>query len=141
MYDNFVKAAVNNVVAVDNSMMQGWNIVLPGAATAFSAERGIELLGSYPVLLLFAVFALAVILPLLIIKLKPEELRPVYMCGEQAGDVDTDEWYCAADVKTKLQLGGYYFKDAIGEEAINPWVYVIAIALLVIMFGVVGVSI
>ncbi|MDD2555658.1 MAG: proton-conducting transporter membrane subunit [Syntrophaceticus sp.] len=136
MYDNFVKAAVNNVVAVENSMMQGWNIVLPGAATAFSAERGIELLGSYPVLLLFAVFALAVILPLLIIKLKPEELRPVYMCGEQAGDVDTDEWYGAADNKTKLQLGGYYYEGAVGEERLNPWIYTIAIALLVVMFAV-----
>jgi ech hydrogenase subunit A len=115
--------------------VKGWNLVLPKAAAAT------EVIGSYPVWPLFIVFAVAIVLPLLFISLKPQELRPVYMCGEQAGDVDTDEWYCAADVKTKLQLGGYYYKDAIGEEAINPWVYVIAIALLVIMFGVVGVSI
>jgi ech hydrogenase subunit A len=73
---------------------------------------------------------------LLFVTLKPQDLRPIYMCGEQVGDVDTDEWYSAADKKAKLQLGGYYYKGAVGEEALNPWVYTIAIALLVVMFAV-----
>jgi ech hydrogenase subunit A len=136
MYDKFVRAAVNNVVAVENALVEGWNIVLPGAATAFSAEKGIQLLGSFPVWPLFIVFAIAIVLPLLFVTLKPQDLRPIYMCGEQVGDVDTDEWYSAADKKAKLQLGGYYYKGAVGEEALNPWVYTIAIALLVVMFAV-----
>ena len=145
VFDKFVKGAVGcvatgnvqNVVALDK-MVEGWNIVLPKAAVL--TDGSLAVVGSYPVWPLFIVFAVAIILPLLFITLKPQELRPVYMCGEQAGDADTDEWYCAADVKTKLQLGGHYYKGAVGEEAVNTWVYVIAIALLVIMFGVVGVS-
>jgi len=114
-------------------------IALPGAATVLSSRAGVELLGSYPVWPLFVVFALAIFLPMLFISLKPQQLRPVYLCGEQAGDTATDEWYCAADEKVKLQLGGYYFESAASEEVLNPWVYTIAIALLVIMFGLVGV--
>ena len=141
LYDKFVRAAVGNVVTVQHAFAEGWNILIPGAATTLSAEKGIEMLGSYPVWPLFIVFAVAIVLPLLLVSLKPQELRPVYLCGEQAGDVDTDEWYGAADQKTKLELGGYYFKGAASEEALNTWVYLIAIALFVIMFGiVVGVS-
>lgn len=144
VFQKFVKGAVGcittgniqNVVAVDK-MVDGWNIVLPKAASVLT-DGSLPIIGSYPVWPLFIVFAVAIVLPLLFITLKPQELRPVYMCGEQAGDADTDEWFCAADEKTKLQLGGYYFKGATGEEAINPWVYTVAIALLVLMF-VVGV--
>ncbi|KUK37202.1 MAG: ech hydrogenase subunit [Clostridia bacterium] len=137
VYEKFIQFAVNNVIAVGNVFTEGWNIVLPGGAAAFS-KVGVELLGSYPVWPLFIVFAVAIVLPLLVIGLKPQELRPVYLCGEQVGDsTDTDEWISAGDEKAKLQLGGYYFKDALGEKALDPWVYTVAIALLVIMFGIV----
>lgn len=137
VYQKFVQFAVNNVVAVGNVFAEGWNIVLPAGAATFS-KVGVELLGSYPVWPLFIVFAVAIVLPLLFIALKPQELRPVYLCGEQAGDsTDTDEWISVADEKAKLQLGGYYYKNALGEGALDPWVYTIAIALLVIMFGIV----
>lgn len=141
LYDSFIKGAVNNVIAAQQAFTEGWQIVLPNAATALSLNKGVELLGSYPVVALFIVFAVAIVLPLLFVKLKPQELRPVYLCGEQAGDVDTDEWYAEADQVSKLELGGYYFKGAASEDALNTWVYVVAIALLVIMFGIVlGVS-
>ena len=41
-------AEVNNVIAVQHAFTEGWQIVLPGAATTLSLEKGIELLGSYP---------------------------------------------------------------------------------------------
>ncbi|HAF18080.1 MAG TPA: hypothetical protein DCG84_07075 [Peptococcaceae bacterium] len=137
LYDSFIRGAVNNVIAVQHAFTEGWQIILPDAATALSLERGVELLGSYPVLPLFIVFAIAIVLPLLFVKLKPQELKPVYLCGEQAGDVDTDEWYAEADNVSKLEIGGYYFKGAASEEALNTWVYVVAIALLTLMFGIV----
>jgi ech hydrogenase subunit A len=66
---------------------------------------------------------------------KPKQLRQVYMCGEQVGGVDTDEWLAEADIKTKFILGGYYFQGTLGEKALNPWVNTIAILLLAIMIG------
>jgi len=149
VFKNFLKGAVesvsagyagniNNFVALDK-IADGWNIALPKAVAALT-DGSVAVIGSFPVWPLFIVFALAIVLPLLFITLKPQELRPVYLCGEQAGDADSDEWYCIADQKTKLQLGGFYYEEAAGEEAINPWVYACAIALLVLMF-VVGVII
>ena len=141
LYDRFIKFAVDNVIPIQHAFTEGWQIILPDAATALSLEKGVGLLGSYPVLPLFIVFAIAIVLPLLFVKLKPQELRPIYLCGEHAGDVDTDEWYAEADNVSKLELGGYYFESAASEESLNAWVYVIAIALLVIMFSIaLGVS-
>ncbi len=135
VYQKFVHFAVNNVIAAEQVFAEGWNILVPGvtAVTPFSEL----IVGSYPVWPLFIVFAVALLLPFLFLTVKPQELRPVYMCGEQVGDTDTDEWLTAADQKAKIQLGGYYFQNVLGEAALNSWVNTIAIALLLILFGVV----
>lgn len=132
IYNKLVQFAVSNTMHVQQAAAQvvtnGTNLVLQGAQSA---------IGSYPVVPLFIVVAIALLLPLLFVVFKPQEMRPVYMCGEQAGGTDTDEWFSTADQKAKVELGGFYWKNAVGETALNPWVYTIAIALLVIMFGVV----
>jgi ech hydrogenase subunit A len=94
-----------------------------------------EILGIFPIWPLYLILIVALLVPLLFIGLKPTELRQVYMCGEQTGGVDTDEWLAEADKKTKFQLGGYYFQDVLGEKKVYPWANAIAILLLVIMIG------
>ncbi|MDH7577224.1 MAG: proton-conducting transporter membrane subunit [Bacillota bacterium] len=135
VYEKFVHFAVNNVIAAEQVFAEGWNVLVPGvsAVTPLPAPA----VGAYPVWPLFVVFGVALLLPFLFLALKPQELRPVYMCGEQVGDTDTDEWVTAADQKAKVQLGGYYFQNVLGEAALNPWVNTVAIALLLILFGVV----
>ena len=81
-------------------------------------------------------FAIAIVLPLLFVKLKPQELKPVYLCGEQAGDVDTDEWYAELIMYPNWKLVVITLRVR-SEEALNTWVYVVAIALLTLMFGIV----
>ena len=92
-------------------------------------------MGFFPVWSLYLVLAVAILLPFLLIRLKSSELRPVYLCGEQVGGADTDEWRAEADIKTKFILGGYYFQGSVGEKAINPWANTIALVLLAIMIG------
>jgi ech hydrogenase subunit A len=94
-----------------------------------------DILGLFPVWPLYLILIVALLLPLLLIGLKPKELRPVYMCGEHTGGTDTDEWLAEADRKTKFQLGGYYYQSTLGEKRVNPWANAIAILLLVIMLG------
>ncbi|KUK32360.1 MAG: Putative ech hydrogenase subunit A [Thermoanaerobacterales bacterium 50_218] len=132
IYQKFVHFAVTNVIAAEEVFAQGWNIVIPGSAAASAAQA----VGAYPVWPLFLVLAAALFVPFICLALKPGELRPVYMCGEQVGGTDADEWITAGEQKAKLQLGGYYFQSVLGEAALNPWVNTIAIALLVILFGV-----
>ncbi len=135
IYGGFIQNAVADVIASGQQVVaQGLNIVVGGTPSVATNAGFIG--GAYPVWPLFVVFAVAVLIPFIFVAIKPGDLRPVYMCGEQAGGADTDEWYSTADAKTKVQLGGYYFKGALGEAALNPWTYTLSIVLMVIMFGV-----
>jgi ech hydrogenase subunit A len=129
IYQNFIASAAHNVISGTQVFAAGWdNISLSGASV-----KGV--LGFFPVWLLYVVFGIAVLVPLIFFGLKPTQLRPVYMCGEQSGGIDSDEYLAEADTKTKVILGGYYFQDSLGEKALNPVVNTIAIILMVIMIG------
>lgn len=134
-YQKLVSHAVSNVITATESFVAGWNIVVPSASMAAGGVGA--LIGSFPVWPLYIAFGIALVLPLIFIKIKPGELRPIYLCGEQVGGIDTDEWISTADQKAKLQLGGFYWQSAAGEGVVNPWFYTVSIALLVILFGVV----
>lgn len=130
IYQGFIAAATADVVSGSQVISAGWDFALGGSLV----QQG-TVLGFFPVWLLYVVFGVAVILPMLMIGLKPTELRQVYLCGEQAGGTDTDEWLAEKDIKTKFILGGYYFQGTLGEKAMNPWANTIAIVLLAIMIG------
>ncbi len=127
IYSHFIASATSNIISGNSIIASGWaSIVLAGA----SAARG-----SFPVWALYLVLGIALFLPMLFFGLKPTQLRQVYLCGEQTGGTDTDEWCAEADIKTKFILGGYYFQGTLGEKALNPWVNSVAILLLAIMIG------
>jgi len=133
IYSNFVSLATSNVIAGTGVIASGWNSI---SLTAVSAnQKGGGILGSYPVWALFLALAVALLIPMLFFGVKSKQLRQVYLCGEQAGGIDTDEWLAEADIKTKFILGGYYFQGTVGEKALNPWVNTIAILLLAIMIA------
>jgi len=129
IYQSFISAATNNVIAGTQVLASGWNILTSGGA-----ESG-SFLGYFPVWTLYIVFAIALVLPLFLIGLKPTEMRPVYLCGEQVGGADTDDFSAEADIRTKVTLGGYYFQSAFGEATLNPVVNTVAIILLVSMIA------
>ncbi|HUH64794.1 MAG TPA: proton-conducting transporter membrane subunit [Syntrophales bacterium] len=131
IYQNFLLAATNDVVSGNQIIAVGLNNLI--LITPSFLQR--DILGLFPVWPLYLILIVALIMPLLLIGLKPKELRPVYMCGEQTGGTDTDEWLAEADRKTKFQLGGYYYQETLGEKKVNPWANAIAILLLVIMLG------
>ena len=103
IYQNFLRAATNDVISGNQIIALGLNNLI--LTTPSFMQR--DILGLFPVWPLYLILIVALLLPLLLIGLKPAELRPVYMCGEQTGGTDTDEWLAEADRKTKLQLGGY----------------------------------
>jgi len=131
IYQNFLLAATNNVVSGNQIFALGLNNLILTSASLLQRD----ILGLFPVWPLYLVLIIALLMPLLLIGLKPTELRQVYMCGEQTGGTDTDEWLAEADKKTRFQLGGYYYQNALGEKRVNPWANTIAILLLAIMIG------
>jgi ech hydrogenase subunit A len=120
--------------------------IVPGVTKLYGAQ-GLAVLagdlisgaGSFPVWPVFVIAVLAMLLPALFIRIKPAELRPVYLCGEQAGDsAETMEFRAAAEQNAAVSTGGFYLDSLFGEAVLNRWVNPIAIALIVITLGVVA---
>jgi ech hydrogenase subunit A len=134
MYSNFLTLAVNNVVhgsqvvPLEGSM---WVEAVPPGSTGMPVA-----IGNFPVILLTLILVAALVVPFLLISLKPKELRPVYLCGEQTGSLDSDQYVTAADQKVTVQLGGLYYQKFLGEAALNPWVNTIAVNLIILLFAV-----
>jgi len=133
IYQYFIASATSDVIAGNSMIGSGWaNIVLTGSS---AVQTGAAVRGSFPVWALYLVLGVALFLPMLFFGLKPTQLRQVYLCGEQTGGTDTDEWCAECDIKTKFILGGYYFQATLGEKTLNPWVNSVAIFLLAIMIA------
>ncbi len=78
---------------------------------------------------LFVVIALALVLPALLVKIRPEEVRPVYLCGENQPAAGPT-FRSIADQPVPAQTGGIYWTEAFGEKSLNAWVNGAGIVLL-----------
>jgi hypothetical protein len=85
---------------------------------------------------IFAVLALALVVPSLVIRLKPEQIRAAYMCGENV-ESETAEFRSLADERTPLETGGFYLERALGEHNLNRWFNPTALLILLILFALV----
>jgi ech hydrogenase subunit A len=131
IYQDFITFAASNVIPGSQIFAVGIDKLVLTNVDAIKEQ----IVGYFPVWSLYLILAVALLLPWFFIRIKPRELRPVYLCGEQVGDNDTDEWLAEADKKTKFILGGYYFQSSLSEMKLNPWFNTIALLLLVIMIG------
>jgi len=86
---------------------------------------------------LFLVLMLVVLPTYLFVRVKAEQIRPAYMCGEQAGDGSTVQFRSLQDRPEPVMTSSYYFERALGEKSLNVWANPVAILLLVALVGVV----
>lgn len=92
--------------------------------------------GWFPVLLLFVVLLLAVVLPMVFIRVRRSEVVPPYLCGEQVEEVPDVRFRSAGDKMEEVVLGGHYFEYLFGESRHSRWMNAVAVVLLLVMFGV-----
>ena len=85
---------------------------------------------------IFVVVALALIIPSLRVKAKPEESRAAYMCGENV-EIGADEFVAVADERTELKTGGFYVETALGEKNLDRFVIPVGIIFLIVLFAMV----
>ena len=97
----------------------------------FLNAPGIGMFAAWP---LFIVAALALIIPSLRVKVKPEESRAAYLCGENV-EIGTDEFMALADERTELKTGGFYVESTLGERNLNRFIEPIGIIFLIVMFA------
>jgi len=82
---------------------------------------------------IFIIITLALLIPALTTRAKPEVSRSSYMCGENV-EIGVDEFVAVADERTELKTGGFYIENMLGEGNLNRFVVPTGIVLLVILF-------
>jgi len=80
--------------------------------------------------------ALALVLPLLTVRLRPETGRAAYMCGENV-EMGSDEFIAVGDEKTELKTGGFYMEGVLGEQRLERLIVPAGVVLLSILIALV----
>ncbi len=84
---------------------------------------------------LFVVIGAALLLPTLLVRVRTEDIRPVYLCGEhRASTAGGPVFTSLGDQAVPLVTGGFYWSRAFGERSLNVWVNGAGIALLAALF-------
>jgi hypothetical protein len=73
--------------------------------------------------------ALFLFLPALILRVRREYVKPVYLCGENV-DFQT-KWHGLADMEFNLATGGFYFEKSLAEERMNIWAILFSAVALI----------
>ena len=103
------------------------------ATTEWNLRSTIGFFAPWPL----AILAAAVILiPMLFIRGKKEEVRPVYACGENAPEYSVSQFRTTGDGQVDLETGGFYLQNVLGEGNLNKWLNPLAILILVVLFWV-----
>lgn len=82
---------------------------------------------------LFIAVGAAVLLPVLLVRVKKEQCRPAYMCGANA-ETEVPSFYTAAGEVAAAQTGGAYWACIFGETSLSRWVNGAGLILLAALF-------
>jgi len=91
-------------------------------------------LGTFNPWFLFGAVLVALVLPVLFIRVRREELRPAYLCGENVA-ADPVSFRAVADLPVTAATGGVYWQRAFGETQLNNWINSAGILLLAGLFA------
>lgn len=142
------------VFIVSISISPLFNKVINPQLDAFGVSQGVKLAGSTLgvaitgsngavggfdstpfFVLLFVVIAL---IPFFMKKVKPASIRPPYLCGSNAtDDIRGLEFIGPTDKVETVEVKNYYLSNIFGEDKLTFAVNMIAIAVILVMFGVV----
>ncbi len=126
------------VAPVVNAIVE--HAVMPYYKTAGITAVGVDLstgVGFITVWPLFLVLMLVVAPAYFFVRVKSEQVRPAYMCGENTAAGPTVQFRTLQDKTEAIVTSGYYFEKALGEKSLNVWANPVAIVLLVALVGVV----
>jgi ech hydrogenase subunit A len=115
------------------------NTLTSGSGGLWLGNGGSLYMGGFASIAFFIIlFAVVMTIPFFVIRTKAERIRAPYMGGEQVGDdIRGIEFIGPGDKKESVVVHNYYFKNVLGEENLTLWVNLIAIAIILVMFGVV----
>jgi ech hydrogenase subunit A len=121
VYNSFIAPALTEA---------GYTAALAFTTGAWFLKSPMGIFAAWPI---FIIITLALLIPALTTRAKPEASRSSYMCGENV-EIGVDEFVAVADERTKLKTGGFYIESILGEGNLNRFVVPVGIVLLVILF-------
>ncbi|HHW14711.1 MAG TPA: NADH-quinone oxidoreductase subunit L, partial [Firmicutes bacterium] len=71
-------------------------------------------------------------------RIGPEDVRPPYLCGENADAKPGTSFFTARDEIEVAQMGNFYLEPIFGEGAVRQWADPLASGLLLLMIGLLG---
>jgi ech hydrogenase subunit A len=125
-------APVYNSIVAPALTEAGYTAALAFTTGAWFLKSPIGIFAAWPI---FIIITLALLIPALTTRAKPEASRSSYMCGENV-EIGVDEFVAVADERTGLKTGGFYIENILGEGNLNRFVVPVGIVLLVILFVV-----
>ena len=125
-------APVYNGVIAPSLAEAGYIPALAFATGGWFLKSPMGIFAAWPI---FIIITLALLIPALTTRAKPEASRSAYMCGENV-EIGVDEFVAVADERTELKTGGFYIENVLGEGNLNRFVVPVGIVLLVILFVV-----
>jgi len=133
LYNQFVKPQVIAFKIADKEELigTGMGIWLHKVNTAVYG-------GFASILFFIIILALMVTIPIFANKIKPNRLKPPYLCG---GNTDDDykgiEFISPGDKVESVVVRNYYMQSVFGEKKLTFWANIVAGALVIIILGVV----
>ncbi|MGA2670321.1 MAG: proton-conducting transporter membrane subunit [Dehalococcoidia bacterium] len=123
-------APIYNSIVAPALTEAGYNAALAFTTGAWFLKSPMGIFAAWPI---FIIITLALLIPALTTRAKPEASRSSYMCGENV-EIGVDEFVAVADERTELKTGGFYIENVLGEGNLNRFVVPVGIVLLVILF-------
>lgn len=133
LYNQFVRPQVISFKIADKQE-------LVGTGTGILLEKAdAAVYGGFASILFFVIIlALMVTIPFFSNRIKPNRLKPPYLCG---ANVDDDykgiEFISPGDKIETVVVRNYYMESVFGEQKLTIWFNIIAGALMMILLGVV----
>lgn len=93
--------------------------------------------GLFPVGLLFVGLLLMLVVPMIFFAPEKEKVSEIYLSGENVDEDPSHQYFTGAmELPSEVALGGYYFRGILNDRVVLS-LNIIAIALIVMMIGVV----
>jgi len=125
--NKLVAPAVEVAYKTSGLFTQGGSIV---------AQTATKTIGAFTAWPLFVVLAVAILAFWLLFKPEKANVRPIYLCGENTGEIDSTSFLSTADQAVELSLSNYYFSSSLDEIKLNKVGNVIAIIVIIMLLGV-----
>lgn len=135
VYNTIIKPYIDSLKLINTEKIVG---DFSGITLVNNASNG-SITGAFASILFFLIILVIVIaFPYFRRRTKPESIKPPYLCGANTESYAEAEFVSVSRKVETAVVHNYYLKGFFGEKHLTLWTKISAIAIIIIMFGVVA---